>query len=147
MTFELNQEMTINKVNIRKAGPKSARALMIDVRLTCVTTPYILAHFDPTLRHFMFAEEGGPRMRNLKPISWDGAIAHMELDIAGERFFDVTLHRFKFEALKTGHLAMIMVATIHPTSRQTAILADLADDDAIIAIQPIPELTGMTGEH
>lgn len=140
MTFELNQEMTIRKVNIKKTGPKSARALQIDVRFDCVTHPEILAHFDPTLRHFMFAEEGGPRMRGLKPISWDGAVAHMELDISGEAFYDVTLHRFKFEALKTGHLSMVLVASIHPTSRQTAILADLAGDDAIIALKPMPEL-------
>ena len=140
MSFELSQNITINKVNIRKKGPADARVLMIDVKLSAVTDPVILAHFDPTLRHFLFSDSGEPRMRNLKPIGWDGEMQHMELDIAGERFIGAQLAKFKFEALSSGHVSMSCIASVHPEGRQTAILADLAGDKVAIQIRPEPEL-------
>lgn len=140
MTIELNQPITISKVNIRKKGPADARILMIDIKLAAVTDPGILASFDPSLRHFMFADTGSPRMRQLKPIGWQGELAHMEIDIAGERFIGAILTKFKFEALPSGKLAMSCVASVHPEARQTAILADLAGDEVPISICPEPQL-------
>ena len=138
MSLELHQMITLSKVNIRKKGPADARMLMIDIKLSAATDPGILAHFDPTLRHFLFSEHGGPRMRNLKPISWTGEMAHMDLTIAGERFIGAVLTKFKFEPLPSGRLALSLVASVHPEGRQTAILADLAGDEIEIEIRPEP---------
>ena len=140
MSLELHQMITLSKVNIRKKGPADARMLMIDIKLSAATDPGILAHFDPTLRHFLFSEHGGPRMRNLKPISWTGEMAHMDLTIAGERFIGAVLTKFKFEPLPSGRLALSLVASVHPEGRQTAILADLAGDEIEIEIRPEPSL-------
>lgn len=140
MSLELHQPITLSKVNIRKKGPADARMLMIDVKLSAVCDPGILAHFDPSLRHFLFSEAGGPRMRNLKPIGWDGEMAHMELNIVGERFIGAVLGKFKFEALPSGRVALQCVASMHPEGRQTAILADLAGEQVDVEIQPEPQL-------
>lgn len=140
MSLELHQLITLSKVNIRKKGPADARMLMIDIKLTAIVDAEVLAHFDPTLRHFLFTDDGYKRMRNLKPIGWDGEMAHMEMDIAGERFIGAYLTKFKFDALSSGRVAMSFVASVHPEGRQTAILADLAGDEIEMEIRPEPEL-------
>lgn len=140
MSFELNGKATLESLDIRKEGPAENKHLMLDLKLWVRTDADLLAHFHPTLKHFLFTDEGSPRIASLKPIALEGRMRNMELEIGGHWFHGVELGKFKFEPMDGFAVGLNFAAKLTPDGSQTAQLAEFVGDELAIDIRPQPEL-------
>jgi hypothetical protein len=140
MSFELTSQATLESLDIRKEGPAENKHLMLDLKLWVRTNADLLAHFHPTLKHFLFTDEGSPRIATLKPIALEGRMRNMELEIGGHCFMGVELGKFKFEPMDGFAVGLSFAAKLSPDGSQTAQLAEFVGDELAIDIRPQPEL-------
>ena len=143
MPLEIDQDATLEHINIRKEGPDDEKHLMVDLKLQLIASSDILLEFDPTLRRMLFTPEGGKRYPKMAPIKWAGEMRHMELEIAGVEFMDVTLRKFQFDPITLrGHefVDLTFLATFAPAARETAIIAEQVGEETLIKIKAAPQL-------
>lgn len=142
MPITLDQPAKLEHINIRKEGPDGEKHLMVDLKLAATVNSDTLLEFDPTLRAMLF-RESAPRFPKMAPIRWQGEMRHMELEIAGAEFLDVTLRKFVLEPLSipgAEYVAMTFVATFAPGGRETAILAEQVGEETPVKITAGREL-------
>lgn len=142
MPITLDQSVKVVHLNVRKEGPDNDKHLMVDLKLEAKTDADILAEFDPTLRHLLFAD-GERRYPKMAPIKWAGEMKHMELDIAGVFLMDVKAHKFQIEPFSINgqpFIGLSLTATFAPSGRDTAILAEQVGEDIPIKLNAGPQL-------
>ncbi|MDO9227134.1 MAG: DNA translocase FtsK [Pseudomonadota bacterium] len=142
MPITLDQYATLAHINIRKEGPGDEKHLMVDLKLQMKTDSDILLEFDPALRGMLF-REGEVRFPKMAPIKWAGEMRHMELEIAGVEFLDVTLRKFQFEPIAIvgqEFVDLSFLATFAPGGSETAILAEQVGEETAIKVRAGPEL-------
>ena len=142
MPITLDQAATLAHVNIRKEGPEDEKHLVVDLKIECKTDSDILLEFDPTLRSMLF-REGERRYPKMAPIKWAGEMRHMEMEIAGVEFLDVTLRKFQIDPLAIAgneFVALTFTASFSPDGRETAIVAEQVGEEIPIKLTPGREL-------
>lgn len=142
MPITLDQPAKLEHINIRKEGPDDEKHLMVDLKLAATVNSDILLEFDPALRSMLF-RESAPRFPKMAPIKWQGEMRHMEMEIAGVEFLEVTLRKFVLEPLSlpgAEYVALTFVATFAPAGRETAILAEQVGEETPVKITAGREL-------
>jgi hypothetical protein len=148
MPITLDQAVNLDHINIRKEGPDDEKHLMVDLKFECVTSSDLLLEFDPALRSMLF-HEGAPRFPKMAPVRWGGEMRHMELEIAGVEFLDVTLRKFQIEPMSIPgeeYVTLVFVATFAPGGRETAIIAEQVGEKCEIKLRPGRELDLAPGD-
>lgn len=138
MPITLEQNATLQHINIRKEGPDDEKHLVVDLKLQLIASSDILIEFDPTLRGMLFTREGEKRYPKLAPIKWAGEMRHMELEIAGVEFMNVTLRKFQIDPLSLPgqeFVDLTFLATFAPEGRETAIIAEQVGEETLVKIR------------
>lgn len=143
MPLTLDQTAALQHINIRKEGPDDEKHLMVDLKLKLIARSDILIEFDPTLRGMLFTREGEKRYPKMAPIKWQGEMRHMELQVAGVEFLDVTCRKFLIDPLSLPgqeFIDLTFLATFAPSGRDTAILAEQVGEEIAIKLNTGPQL-------
>ena len=157
LELELNNATaTLENVNLRteKAGPDKVPAA--DLKVTCARDSGVLAHFSPTLRGFLFDENGpkdlaeGVQVRDPHlgyPLSRDEEMTGATVSIGygvkqPMRFEDAKVNAFKITPMDGGSVILGFRIQCRPTPEQVGKLYQLQESGIELTIEPakLPEL-------
>lgn len=138
--FEYKGKAEIKHLNVRKEGPEDDKNLAVDVKLQCVASAELFDFFHEGLRKVLFTDIGAVKNYYLNALTFSNKIKNCELEIAGQRYLGVDIHKFTLEPKDTDQVTMTFSACISPTSNQVAILAEFVMDEVSIEVMPSPEL-------
>lgn len=140
MGFHFDGGAEIGHLNVRKEGREDEKEIALDIKFEAITSADILACFEPTLRHFMFNEAGAPRFPMLGALQVDGEMVHHVVKFYDLEFNDVRLSKFTLLPKEKDKVKMTFQASLKPSDRELAIIAEYLKEEIPMTIEPQPEL-------
>lgn len=147
---------TLENINLRteKAGPDKVPAA--DLKITCARSADVLAHFSPSLRGFLFDENGpkdladGVQVRDPHlgyPLSRDEEMTGSTVQIgygvdSPMRFEDAKVNAFKITPIDGGSVILGFRIQCRPTPEQVGKLYQLQETGIELTLEPM-ELPAM----
>lgn len=126
----------LRHLNVRKEGPEDNKALVVDVKFRGRVDAALCDYFDDRLHDFLFKDGDIVRSPMMEAIGFSNSIEHCELEALEQRFYGVSLHKFKLRPIDGGQIEIDFVATFMPENSEVAMLAEYVLDEIRIVARP-----------
>src|SRR5574343_199713 len=153
LSLELSKvNATLENVNLRVEKSGQDKVPAADLKISVPESADVLAHFSPTLKAFLFDEEGpkdlaeGMRLRDPLlgyPLSRDeemtGATVKIGFGVGKPmELADVTVNAFKLTPMDGGTVVVCCRVQCRPTPAQVAKLYQLQESGVEFTLEPMP---------
>lgn len=130
----------LRHLNVRKEGPEDDKTLVVDVKFRGRIDATLCSYFDEKLHDFLFTDGTIVRSPMMDAIGFSNSIEHCELEALEQRFYGVSLHKFKVRPIDGGQIELDFTATFMPDNSEVAVLAEYVLEEIRIEARPEPAL-------